>query len=183
MAPETRPLPDDDELMLRVRDQADVTAYEELYNRHWSKSRNYFNHRIKNKNGADDLAQEVWVKIWRSRAAYKDGQNFLLFHYIICKSVLLDYVRKTNASPQIDPGGLDQLLDRLTGDTVTRVLEVFKRAFNRLSDEEQLIVRLNFFEPLTKKEIAEKLGISEPTARERLANALLKLKGYLRDEG
>lgn len=183
MVPDTGMTQDDEGLMLRLRDQADNTAYEELYSRHWSKSRNYFAYRIRGQDGAVDLAQEAWVKIWTSRATYKDGQNFLLWHFIICKSVLLDYFRRIRTRPEIDPDGLDPLLDRLAGDTITHVLEVFDRAFCRLSDKERLILHLNFFESLMKKEIAKALGITEPTLRVRLAKAVLKLARYLRESG
>jgi RNA polymerase sigma-70 factor (ECF subfamily) len=130
---------------------------------------------------ADDLAQEVFVKAYKSLGGLQEPERFARWLYGIAGHVLADAARVRrrrrgdtgldNAPEPEAPAGnaadFDLDLARESADVV--------RALAELPEEQRLVLTLRYLENLSPKEIAERLGEPRGTVRSRLHHAL----GYL----
>jgi len=86
---------EDSALMLRYRD-GDVAAFETLYRRHKDSLYRYLLRLSQNRDAAEDVFQEVWGKIIKSRHRYRPTAKFTTFLYRVAHNCFIDYVRRNN---------------------------------------------------------------------------------------
>ena len=153
---------------------------------------------VGSRDDAMELTQEAFLKVYRARESFRDGEPFLpWFHRILrnaCYSFLRDKgrVRERSVSARSE-GADDDAADFEIADEATSPVEAveagersaaFWVAFRTLSARDREILSLRHFDELAYKEIAEALSIPEGTvmsrlfhARRRLREALEKLPG------
>ncbi len=85
----------DEELMLRYRD-GDAAAFEVLYSRHKAALFRYFNRQCSEPAIAEELFQDCWMSIIKSRINYVASAKFTTFIYTIAHHKLVDYYRRNN---------------------------------------------------------------------------------------
>jgi len=187
----------DERLMLAYRD-GDAVAFEALYRRYRCSLHRYLLHQCGNPAFADELYQDVWIKIVNARADYEPLAKFSTWIFRIAHHRLIDHYRKINPEmavryekPAADddsdiddfignqPASLHQtphaLYDRR--DTVQRIclalaeLPVPQREAFLLAEEGGL----------TLEEIAATTTTSRETSKSRLRYALTKLRHSLQD--
>ncbi|MGA8265859.1 MAG: sigma-70 family RNA polymerase sigma factor [Ignavibacteriaceae bacterium] len=140
---------------------------------------------------AEEILTEVFVIIWR-RVELFDVYSGNVYTWLItlARNKAVDTVRRKNEnlkmpeytdeyegnfivpqlSKQIDP------LDLVTTFTIKDSVEA---ALNRLTDAQQYVIYLAYYEGLTQKEIAERLNIPYPTVKSKIKIASLNLREYL----
>ena len=92
-APRMEHRPEDSALMLRYRD-GDVAAFEDLYRRHKDALFRYLLRLCREHATAEDVFQEVWSKIIRSRDKYRPTAKFTTFLYHVAHNTFIDYLRR-----------------------------------------------------------------------------------------
>lgn len=132
-----------------------------------------------NTQDAEEVSQQVWVQVWLSLAGFTGSSAFTTWLYRIVVNRATSTVRssqrrraqlvRANADPTVSPGPT-------TAGGESRVLagerdDAVDRALLSLSPELRAVVVLRHFEDLSYDEIAQALGIPEPTVRGRLARA------------
>ena len=131
---------------------------------------------------ADDLAQEVFVKAFKSLHALQEPERFTRWLYGIAGHVFGDAARARrrrhdevglDRAPELEmaiagPADASPDLDRQHAGVV--------RALGELSEEQRVVLTLRYLENLTPKEIAERLGEPRGTIRSRLHHALSYLQ-------
>ena len=138
---------------------------------------------------AMELSQEAFLKTYRARASYRDGEPFLpWFHRILrncCYSFLRKRgrLRKTSLSSRsgLDEDEGDWEIADEGPDPSERVLvderaRLFWQAFRGLSGRDREILALRHFQELSYKEIADALGIPIGTVMSRLFHARRRLR-------
>ena len=85
--------PDNASLMLRYRD-GDLGAFEELYRRHQTPLYRYLLRLSLDQDVAEDVFQEVWSKIIRSRHNYQATARFRTFLFRVARNCFIDYLRR-----------------------------------------------------------------------------------------
>ncbi|HET9701469.1 MAG TPA: sigma-70 family RNA polymerase sigma factor, partial [Burkholderiales bacterium] len=99
--------PADEALMLRYRD-GDAGAFEALYGRHRGPLFRYFLRQWRDRSGAEEMFQDVWTGVIRSRARYRPSAKFTTWLYRMAHNRLMDeYRRRGGAQPLSfdDPDG------------------------------------------------------------------------------
>src|SRR5439155_8008692 len=106
--PRTRPLPPfralpgvdspDVRLMLRVRDDDEI-AFGELLQRHRSRVFNHFFRQLGNRQDAEDLTQEVFLRLYRSRKRYQPLAQFTTWLFRITQNVARNAIRSRCRRP------------------------------------------------------------------------------------
>ena len=96
--------PADSALMLRYRD-GDVAAFERLYRRHNDALYRYMLRHCRDPATAEDLFQEVWGKIIKSRSTYRPTAKFTTFLYRVAYNCFIDHVRRDKRHAM--PGAAD----------------------------------------------------------------------------
>jgi RNA polymerase sigma-70 factor (ECF subfamily) len=139
-----------------------------------------------------ELSQEAFLKVYRARETYRDGEPFLpWFHRILrntCFSFLRKHRRLTRHSLDAPRDGEDasswQIVDEsapapLEGVEQDELRTLFDEALTKLSARDREILVLRHFQELSYKEIAEALDIPEGTVMSRLFHARRRLKERL----
>ncbi len=178
----TEPATDDVFLLGRAR-QGDAAAFEAVVRRYQRRVYGVALRIVRSHDAADDVAQEAFVRAWRSLAGFELGRPFGPWVCKIAANLALNHVRSPRAREEglaedhqeeraPGPGPLELVLDA----EARRVLEA---AVGELPAEQRAVFVLRVFEELSYAEIAEALGLSPGTvmsrlfrARERLARAL-----------
>ena len=137
-----------------------------------------------------DMTQEAFMKTFRARETFRDGEPFLPWFHQILRNTCFSFLRKKgriskhSISGDADEEQTDRELEGLLpppskGATNEEVHRVFWKAYNRLSERDREILALRHFEELSYKEIAHALSIPEGTVMSRLFHARRHLRDHL----
>lgn len=87
--------------MKSVQESNNKAAYQALYNRYKTPVLSYFCYRLKDQSLAEELFQEVFLKLFRFRDSYDASRKFSSWFWMIAKNTLFDHLRKTQRSIDI----------------------------------------------------------------------------------
>ncbi len=131
---------------------------------------------------AEDIVQECFVKAWRSIGTLKEPGTFASWLVRIARNLALDRVRKRGMvmhegeweenAPDSRPGPEAEVA---SGETASKVRE----AVARLPEKHRAAVVMRFMEDMSHDEIEEAMGISDGMLRGLLARALAGLRKSL----
>lgn len=190
-----RALADPDSLlMLRVQ-QDDHAAFEDLVQRYQHRVLGILHHMIGGGDEVDDLAQEVFLRVFRSRKNYKPTAKFSTWLYTITNNLALNALRDRRRKPVVSVKGsesgvmgarpLERLAEAPSGAMPSRVFakvemaEIVRAAVAQLSDEQRMAVILNKFEEMDYRQIALVMNKSEMAIKSLLSRARASLREIL----
>ena len=111
----------DEESLVQRAQQKDTQAFAQLYEAYFDKIYRYIAMRIRNEMEAEDMTQQVFMKMLQSISSYKSqGVPFSSWIYRIAHNLVVDYLRQQNKKATVDIEGL-QLPD--TGDDPQHLIE------------------------------------------------------------
>ena len=180
---------EDSDLMLRYA-RGDAHAFDLLYSRHRSPLYRYLLRQCRDRAVADDLFQDVWDRVIRTRKHYQVRAKFATFLYRIAHNCAVDQfrLRSRRHDDQSDPvdDNSDALLapdserpERQVADAQFR--DAFQRALDELPLEQRAVFLLYEESGLGLDEIGEITGVGMETAKSRLRYAVGKLRKALAD--
>ena len=181
-APSMEHRPEDSALMLRYRD-GDVAAFETLYRRHNDALFRYLLRLCRQRAAAEDVFQEVWGKIIKSRDNYRPTAKFKTFLYHVAHNCFIDHIRRNKRhgntadiepDSQADGGDSPELLTEKS--LARRKLEA---ALGSLPDEQRDVFLLYEEAGLGLDEIATITDCKRETAKSRLRYAVRRLREAL----
>ncbi len=181
-APGMEHRPQDSALMMRYRD-GDVAAFETLYRRHKDSLFRYLLRLCRQQAAAEDVFQEVWGKIIRSRDNYRPTAKFTTFLYHVAHNCFIDHIRRNkrhgntvDIEPDSQPDGADCPEMLVEKGLARRRLDA---ALRSLPDEQRDVFLLHEEAGLSLDEIATVTGCKRETAKSRLRYAVRKLREAL----
>jgi RNA polymerase sigma-70 factor (ECF subfamily) len=179
----------DEELMLRYRD-GDASAFDALYGRHRAGLFRFILRQCASRGEAEEIFQEVWMKLIEARARYRVEARFSTYLYHIAVNRLIDRSRRKSNAPALSlddpdcPDGLavasaavDPVRHAAARETAGRVLA----ALAELPPEQREAFLLHEEGGLSVGEIADVTKVGAETAKSRLRYALAKLRQALED--
>ena len=170
---------DDTALMLRYQD-GDLAAFEALYRRHNDALYRYLLRLCLNRHTAEDLFQEAWGKIIRSRDRYRPTARFSTYLFRVAHNCFIDYCRRNKRHLAEVVTDIDGAMSEDLGpaDHTERMLarRRLDEALAALPDEQRDVFLLYEEGGLSIDEIARVTGVNRETAKSRLRYANAKLK-------
>lgn len=172
----------DEELMLAYCG-GDGGAFEALYARHRARLFRFILRSVKLRAAAEELYQEVWMRVIEARASYRPTARFRTWLYTIAHNRMVDHWRRSGAStssldvedlPGNDPGPERHAQGR-------EALAKFLGALEALPPAQREAFLLHEEGGLSVAEIAAATGANEEAAKSRLRYAISKLKAALDD--
>jgi RNA polymerase sigma-70 factor (ECF subfamily) len=188
--------PDVSESDLVKRCQAGHTeAFDELVARYRTRVFSMIYNMVHSEQDAWDLAQDSFVKAWKSIKSFRGRSSFYTWLYRIVMNVTIDWVRKKQVKAaaefddaiqlkEIDPASKTvPKSDALPYETMERseIRERIDQAVAQLTPEHRAVILMKEVEEMQYHEIAEALGCSIGTVMSRLFYARKKLQNLLRD--
>ncbi len=180
-------------LMLRVRDD-DPGAFEELVRAYQSRLLGVLTHLIGKRDEAEDLTQDVFLRIYKARKGYRPRAKFSTWLFTIANNLALNHLRgKARAhTVALDGGALNTSslgtpADRATSRDGTasaqmrqvELADVVREALDELGEDQRLAVLLNKFEEMSYADIAAVMGRTEAAVKSLLARARMNLRDRL----
>lgn len=184
-------------LMLRVRAD-EAGAFEELVQRYQGRLLTVLMHLVGNATEAEDLAQEVFLRVYRARAKYEPKSKFSTWVFTIANNLALNALRARQRKPEVpllmhesgplgprpaeqmvpDPhSGPMKRLDR------TELAQIIRQALDNLNERQRMAVVLNKYEDMGYAEIAEVMNLTPKAIKSLLSRARVNLRqmlaGYL----
>jgi RNA polymerase sigma-70 factor (ECF subfamily) len=172
-------------LLYKVVVKGDPEAYGKLYDLYVSKIYRFIFLKVRTREDAEDLTNDVFLKTWNYliKDKDKDGvvRNFSGLVYQIARNIIVDYYRKKakNVVELTDNKYLENLQERRE---VLRQIEINQdvartfKLLRKLKQEYQEVILLRYTEELSIKEIADILSKSPSSVRVAIHRALKKLK-------
>jgi RNA polymerase sigma-70 factor (ECF subfamily) len=164
--------------------------FETLYKSYFTPVYRYIFLRVRNKEEAEDMAQDVFVKAYDSLEHFhsQEDKSPLCYFFIIARNTLIDYWRKRPKRSVSLPTGQAEEVPDLKQNTKENFekkefLEAVKEGLDKMSDEQAEIIILKFIKELSNKEISELTGKKEESIRQTQHRALEKLREYLNKNG
>jgi RNA polymerase sigma-70 factor, ECF subfamily len=181
-----RPVSDDAELLQRIRGGAQE-EFAELVRRHQSHVFAILYRYEKDHHRLEDLAQDTFLKAWRSLDQFDGRAPFQHWLSKIAVHAALDHLRKQKRSqkeigfPELGEDALDWLHndDKPSELEASQAREILAGAMRKLSPEDQLVLTLLEIEDRSVKEISALTGWSAVTVRVRALRARGRLKKAL----
>jgi RNA polymerase sigma-70 factor (ECF subfamily) len=177
-------------LMLRVRD-GDAAAFVELERLYRTRVLGWFCRRLGDRVEAEDLTQEVFLRLYRARLSYKPRARFATWVFHITQNVARNALRSRRRRPCVrletaagNGGTVESLLpDR--AESPSRPLErdelagVVRAAVAGLVGRQRAAVELHQFEDLTYTQVAAELDMTPKAAKSLLYRARNQLRVIL----
>ena len=186
---ENRWLDDPDvRLMLRVRD-GDQDAFRELADRYGARIFGFFRGRLGDRQEAEDLTQDVLLRLYRSRQRYEPRARFSTWIFHITQNVARNALRFRQRHPSVrlsavpDAENLPNVLPCGATDAPSRPLEraelagVVRAAIAGLGERQRAALELHQFQDQTYAEVAAQLDMTPKAAK----SLLYRTRNLLRD--
>jgi len=173
------PIASDSTLMRRVRD-GELDQLAELFERHHRRLYQFFVRLIGDRGAAEDLVQEVFVRLIKYRHTWRSDAEFAPWLFALARNTGVDHFRarrrdgrrETALLPEpVEPG--PHVVDRMEERERASLL---RRALERLAPEKREVLLLARFGELRHDRIAAMIGISPGAVRVRLHRALKELR-------
>jgi len=181
-------------LMLRVRDD-DAEAFQSLLLIYQPKIQRFLRQLVNSDSLAEDLVQDVFLRIWRARKTYQPTAKFSTWIFLIAGNVASNAVRdrgrrRETQSPRAnsDSGAAIPLEELAVASTSTLAVRKFDKAeraqmvqfaVQALSVRQRTALLLSKFENLSYQEIADVMGMSVKAVKSLLSRARINLKVLL----
>ena len=169
----------DAELMLRIG-QGEHAAYEVLYERHAQRLGGFFLRMLAYDTAkAEDMVQELFIRVWTHRASYHVSQPFTTWLYAmaynLCKN---DYRHQEIRQGYAAECSLREEPLTTTDESLesSELRQLLRQAIQALPEAQRDAFLLHYDEELTVPEVARIVGCPEGTVKSRLATALTTIK-------
>jgi RNA polymerase sigma-70 factor (ECF subfamily) len=186
--------PDDLELVARCQ-AGDTSAFNELVTRYRNRAYAMIYNMVRNEQDAWDLAQDGFVKAWKSIGKFRGQSSFYTWLYRILMNVTIDSLRRKQIEggtefddeiglQNIAPGAATAPRGEMEPARKLSDKEIRQRideAITKLSPEHRLAIVMREIDGLEYTEIAEQMGCSLGTVMSRLFYARKKLQALLKD--
>lgn len=170
----------DEKTLLEYLKTGDERAFTALYRIYWREVYSFCTLYLNSRDAAQEVVQEVFVKLWDSRATVDQNQNFRGFLFIITRNLIFNRYRKEVNAVRFRTTMLAAMKDELYSmeDELERanMREYLDRLIEKLPEKRQTVFRMKCDENLTYKEIAEQLGITERMVERHLYLTMKFLK-------
>ncbi|MCP9612233.1 RNA polymerase sigma-70 factor [Coprobacter tertius] len=170
---------DDDELFALI-EKGDEKAFTRVYEKYHKLLYVVAYRYLMNREMAEDIVQQVFVRLWEYRAELRVGVNLKNYLFTMTKNHVLNQIRDNNTAltknyeiTQRETNYDDNLIEKLEN---KELMCLFYKAINLLPSQKRDICLMKVSDELSNKDIADKLGLSVNTIKTHYSEALKLLR-------
>lgn len=172
-----------DEFLIRLIQEGRHDAFAEIVNRHSKKFYRIAYRLVFNKDDAEDVVQEAFIKLWEKRLNWNPNKEakFTTWFYKVVINLCIDHNRKKKPEPLSEEM---PLIDKQQGHEA-RMQEMQKQVMlehliQELPERQQLALNLCFYEGISNQEAAEMIGVNLKALQSLIMRAKMTLKEKVR---
>ena len=171
----------DDQILIDAIRSGDTKAYAQLVNRYKDLVYTLALRMVKHREEAEEVAQDTFVKVFRSLNRFKGDSKFSTWIYRITYNTSLDRLKKNKKhynDIEIDDytfnqlGTIDNALDNLINEEKSKLI---RQCIDKLPEDSSSLLTLFYFEELSLDEISKIINIEANTVKVKLFRARKKL--------
>ena len=177
-------------LMLRVK-TGDLAAFEALVDRHQAAVIGTVAKMLDDPAEAEDIAQQVFVRIWQAAVRYEPSAKFSTWMFTIARNLVFNEMRRRKRRSESSLEERDEAFHQglhdpsaTAPDVVSQQVELeaaVSQAIHELPEKQRLAVVLRRYENMPYEEIGAVIGLSLPAVKSLLFRARAQLKEALRE--
>ncbi|MGA2418331.1 MAG: sigma-70 family RNA polymerase sigma factor [Candidatus Staskawiczbacteria bacterium] len=174
----------DDKKLIQEYLEGDEKSLEILIKKYLKPIYSFTYKNVGNSAQAEDITQEVFIKVWKNMKKFDQKKNFKSWIFQIAKNTSIDFLRKKKSIPFSkfeNEKGQNVLLENISA-APSNIIEnlsdkkILVAAMEGLNDKEQKVISLRHNEGMSFKEIAEIFEESINTVKSRYRRALTNMK-------
>ena len=177
--------PGDDISLLTSVSDGDQLAFRKLFDAYRNKVFTYAIRYLKSREQAEEIVQNVFLKIWLKRGSLIEINNFGGYLRTVANNATLDALKKRASEYKYKNESLQEWsdLDNATEEAIFSkdAQSYVSRALDQLPKQQRLVYQMCHIDCLKQKEVAEKLNISPLTVKVHLREAVKGLKVLLKN--
>lgn len=158
-------------------------AFRQIFERLRPRLLSYLTRITKSREDAEELTQEVFLKLWSNRECLADVEEPQQYIFAIARNKAIDYLRKAALDSRVRQNLWDSIRqhrasteDQVSANDSDRLI---KEAILKLSSQKQVVFKLSRIEGLTHDQIASQLKISKNTVKNHIVASLKFIRHYL----
>lgn len=162
----------------------DITAFRTIFDFYYPQVRFFALGIVKDSFVADDIAQNVFIKVWTKRELIDSEKKFNNYLYSITKNEITDYFRALIISEPLesvsslkDNDNTDEMIESVYD--LSHIKELVMKEVENMPAQRRIVFIMSRIQGLSNDEIAAKLGISKRTVERHLNMALHALREKL----
>jgi RNA polymerase sigma-70 factor (ECF subfamily) len=163
-----------------MEDEKQPVAVEEVYERFDSDLKRFIRRNVRDPDAAEDVLQEVYLKIQGRINTLKDEEKIRAWVYRIARNAITDHHRARTPTMELEEVP-DETRDAHDEGLEQQLSTTVKDMLDGLPPDHRQALRLTEYEGLTQRELADRLGISVSGAKSRVQRARAHLKTLLLD--
>lgn len=173
-------LPYDEKLLLNQIAEGDANAFRILYDDQRNRLYSFSLQLLQREDLAEELVQDVFLKIWTSRAAITGIENIEAFLYTVTRNLALSRLKRMAHERQILGEIAKQTDETLTSDDVLHrdYQRLLQKAIAALPEQQRNVYILSREKGMSRQEIADALDISANTVKAHLSAATNTLRSW-----
>ncbi len=170
----------------------DENSLEVLIHRHKNKVYAYILMVVKDKEEADDIFQDTFIKAINTirSGSYKEEGKFIQWVMRIAHNLIIDFFRKSKRMPAVDTGDDFDIFDTIsyTDPSVEEQMVLdqihsdVRKLIEYLPEEQKEVLKMRHYSEMSFKDIAEQTDVSINTALGRMRYALINLRKLIEDK-
>ncbi len=175
------------ESLLAATASGDRAAFKLLYERSSAKLFGVVLRILRNQQKAEDVLQDVYIKIWQKSASYDAAQGKpITWMATIARTRAIDIIRAARPEQTVDEPGDEEEIFRLGGQSVDEVdvtdLEALRFCLGEMKEDDRNYVLLAYYEGYSRQELARRFRSPVGTIKTRLRRGLVALRACLEKE-
>ncbi|MVT12250.1 RNA polymerase sigma factor [Chitinophaga tropicalis] len=160
-------------------------AFSQLFNSYWDKVYSTALLFTKSAQIAEDIAQEVFLRMWLNRATATTIENLESFLFITVRNLVYNKLSRTRLETAYQNYLQYQValtdMDAEAQTEFRQLREIIEGGISRLPAQQQKAFRLSREKGLSHEEISRIMGVSRATVKDYIVRAIAFLRNYLRD--
>ena len=165
--------------------QGKIKAFEQLFNLFYPRVKNFAFGMIKNQDEAEEIAQNVFMKLWINRLNLSTDNSLSSYIFTIVQNEVYDFFRDKYYSLHYRESILSKAgIPEYEIDSeynIKEIKEIVSTTLESMPEQRRLVFRMSREQFLTNDEIATKLGLSKRTVEKHISLALATIKRNLGD--
>lgn len=178
--------------LIKLYLQGEKEAISVLFDRNRRRILNYINMMVKDRDLAEDILQETFIKVFRvlDEGKYSEDGKFVSWVMRIAHNQVIDHFRKTkqiNTITEADAGysllsshhfAQHSVEDNMISDQIAHDL---RKLVGHLPDDQREVVQMRYYNEMSFQQIADQTGVSINTALGRMRYALINLRKMIKE--
>ena len=175
---------DDEEILSKFRDEKTRNeAFNLLLKKYQQKIYWHVRRMVIDHDDADDIVQDVFIKIWKNLPGFRNDAQLYTWMYRIATNECITFLNKKKAKNNVSLDDVDFELadtlsssDQFNGDQIQRKLQ---EAILTLPDKQRLVFNMKYFDDLKYEEMSEVLGTSVGALKASYHLAVKKIEAFI----